>query len=777
MPPVERIPHCSHWGAYTLLVESNRIVGVEPFAGDPDPSPIINSVTAWADARRRVLRPMARRSWLAAARSGRRLTPEERELRGRDTFVPVAWDEALTLIAGEVTRVASDHGNRSIFAGSYGWTSCGRFHHAQSLLRRTMNLVGGFTGHVDTYSIAAGPAILRHVLGSTDACQGRANTLQNIARNTETFVVLGAISPRTAQSEAGGIARHRLVDDLRAIAKSGMKVMLVSPQRDDLPEWVGADWWPIKPNTDTALLLALAYELVASGEHDARFLEQHCSGSDLYLRYLAGSEDGTPKSAEWAAGITGLDPEAIRGLAQRLRRTRSMLSLSWSLQRAVHGEQPYWAAIGLAAVAGQIGLPGGGVAFGYGSLGGVGGPITLSKAPAMSQLSNDLDSFIPVARVADMLESPGASYEYEGKTRRYPDIRLVYWAGGNPYHHHQDLNRLERAWTRPETIVVQDPMWTPTALRGDIVLPASTSIERNDIAGNRRSDMLVAMRQAIQPMGEARSDFEIFSGLAEKLGVRDAFTEGRDEMAWIRHLYDLSRADAVRLGFEMPAFEVFWERGAVDIPTSTDVTYLADFRADPERHALRTESGRIVLGSRMLAEKDYPDCRAHPAWLPPTEWLDTSAQSEGLLHMLTPQPDGRLHSQLVHAGPSAARMPDGRERLRINPRDAGDRGIASGDVVRVSSRRGSCLAVAVVLDSIRIGTIALPTGAWLTPGGAPGAPEVSGNPNVLTLDVGSSSLGQGCAAQTCLVQVERWRGNDTEAAGVYDSLLARALAV
>ena len=206
MPSTERIPHCSHWGAYTLLVSDGRIVGVEPFAGDPDPSPIINSVAAWADARRRVLRPMARRTWLAAVRAGRRLTPAERELRGRDTFAPIDWEEALSLVAGEVTRVARDHGNRSIFAGSYGWTSCGRFHHAQSLLRRTMNLAGGFTGHVDTYSIAAGPVLLRHVLGSTDACQGRANTLQNIARNTETFVVLGAISPRTAQSEAGGIA-------------------------------------------------------------------------------------------------------------------------------------------------------------------------------------------------------------------------------------------------------------------------------------------------------------------------------------------------------------------------------------------------------------------------------------------------------------------------------------------------------------------------------------------------------------------------------------------
>ncbi len=203
-----RISHCSHWGAYTLLVDDGRIVGVEPFAGDPYPSPIITSVPAWATSRRRVARPMARTSWLAAQRENRLMTPQERARRGHDTFEPLAWDEALDLIAREVKRVIAAHGNRSIFAGSYGWTSCGRFHHAQSLLRRTMNLVGGYTAMSTHIRSRPAPSFCVHVLGSSDACQGRANTLLNIARNTETLVVFGGMSPRTAQSEAGGIARQ-----------------------------------------------------------------------------------------------------------------------------------------------------------------------------------------------------------------------------------------------------------------------------------------------------------------------------------------------------------------------------------------------------------------------------------------------------------------------------------------------------------------------------------------------------------------------------------------
>ncbi|TJW78198.1 MAG: Asp-tRNA(Asn)/Glu-tRNA(Gln) amidotransferase GatCAB subunit C, partial [Mesorhizobium sp.] len=205
----------------------------------------------------------------------------------------------------------------------------------------------------------------------------------------------------------------------------------------------------------------------------------------------------------------------------------------WSLQRAQHGEQPFWAALGLASMIGQIGLPGGGVGYGYASLGGVGAPLNLGKSPGMSQLAKPIDSFIPVARIADMLLNPGAPYSYEGQTRTYPDIRLVYWAGGNPYHHHQDLNRLARAWTRPETIIVQDPMFTATAQRADIVLPANTSIERNDIAGNKRCDFIFAMHRAIDPVGQARSDFAIFDEIAGKLGVGERFNEGRDEMGWL----------------------------------------------------------------------------------------------------------------------------------------------------------------------------------------------------------------------------------------------------
>ena len=765
---IERFSHASHWGTYTVLVENGRIVGVEPFPGDPEPSDIIHSVVEWAKPENRVLQPMVREAWLSDRPAA------SRSRRGDDRFVTVSWDDALDLVSGEIRRVAGEHGNESIFAGSYGWTSAGRFHHAPTLLKRMLNLVGGYTGHVDTYSIAAGPVILRHTLGNEDACGGKASTLDTLIDHTETLLVFGALSPRTAQNESGGISVHTLSENLARMRDKGMRIVHISPVRDDIPDWVGAEWWPIKPNTDTALLLGLAGEIMAENRHDRAFLETYTSGAQELLAYLEGKSDGQPKTAAWAASITGLSADRIRQLSRQLTETRSFMTLSWSLQRAHHGEQPYWAALGLASLIGQIGLPGGGVGYGYGSLGAVGADIGVGRSPAMSQGIKPINSFIPVARISDLLLKPGETYTYSGKTRTYPDIRLVYWAGGNPFHHHQDLNRLQEAWTRPETIIVQDPMLTATARRADIILPASTSLERNDIAGHRRSNMIIAMQKAIEPLGESRSDFEIFRALSQRLGVEQAFTEGRNEDAWLRHLYALT-ADHARstLGHAMPDFDTFWSEGSVPVPMKGNHVYLSEFRADPHKARLPTETGKIVLGSRRLGTLALEDCPPHATWIEPMEWLGDEAGDR--LHLISSQPKGRLHSQLDTGRASLAEKRGGREQASIHPLDASERGIAEGDVVRLSNARGACLATAKLTENVRQGVIVLPTGAWFTPDPQTGC-DLAGNPNVLTPDIPTSGFGQGSDAHTCLVHVEKTEAPDRQAASVYRDAARRQMA-
>jgi len=254
--------------------------------------------------------------------------------------------------------------------------------------------------------------------------------------------------------------------------------------------------------------------------------------------YVAGSTDAVPKDAAWASSITGIAEDDIRELAREMGRNRTLINISWSLQRSHHGEQTVWAAIALAAAIGQIGLPGGGFGIGYGAVGTIGNGVGKHWLPALEQGHSATDSFIPVARITEMLESPGQAFSYDGGDYTYPDIKLVYWAGGNPFHHHQDLNRFRRAWQRPETIVVHEPFWTATAKHADIVLPATTTLERADIGGAPNDSFVFAMHRAIPPIGGARDDYDIFCALADRLGVGAKFSEGRTSEEWIRHFYD-----------------------------------------------------------------------------------------------------------------------------------------------------------------------------------------------------------------------------------------------
>ena len=222
-------------------------------------------------------------------------------------------------------------------------------------------------------------------------------------------------------------------------------------------------------------------------------MQQCCVGFDEVRDYLLGVNDGTPKSAEWAAELTDIDAAEICGLARRMASKRTFITLSLSIQRGDHGEQTYWAGITLAALLGGIGLPGGGIGFGYGALGGIGNARSSLKGPTFLQSSNPISSFIPVARLTDMLLHPNEPFDYNGERLSYPDIKLVYWAGGNPFHHQQDLARLKRAWCQPHTVIAHEIWWNPLARHADILLPATTALERNDIGFNSSDAYMVCL--------------------------------------------------------------------------------------------------------------------------------------------------------------------------------------------------------------------------------------------------------------------------------------------
>jgi biotin/methionine sulfoxide reductase len=743
----------NHWGTYEVELRDGKVHQLRGLDTDPSPSPIAAGAIDSLDNACRIPQPMVRKGYLD---NGPSITGGVG--RGREPFVAVSWDEAQRLVADEVTRVREEFGNPSIFAGSYGWSSAGTFHHGSTQLHRFLNCLGGFTYSVNTYSLAAGEVILPHVLGSVYGLVPRHTSWRSIAENAQLVVAFGGLPIKNAQVAFGGSTRHTQARDMTHAREQGVRFVNISPLREDAIDVLESEWLAVRPNTDVALMLALAHTLLDESLHDKQFLETYTVGFEVFSRYLRGVDDGVEKNAAWASVITEIPAQRIAALAREMAASRTMISLSWSLTRQHHGEQPFWAGTALAAMLGQIGLPGTGVGYGYSAVNNVGQHAVHLPWTPMNRLKNPVSNFIPVARIADLLLKPGETFDFNGEQHTYPDIKMVCWAGGNPFHHHQDLNRLVEAWRRPETIVVNEPWWNAMARHCDIVLPATTPLERTDVIAPARGDFAVVSKKAVEPFGEARNDHDIFAGIARHLGVEDAFTEGRTDEEWLRHLYDISRQRASKEGHELPGFDEFWENGLLEMPIPDELPpMLSEFRADPRAHPLPTPSGRIEIFSSTIDSFDYEDCPGHPTWMEPVEWLGADTAEFYPIHLVSNQPKTRLHSHLDSGSYSRSHKVREREVVTLHPEDAGVRGIKTGDIVRLFNKRGSCLAAAKLSSDMRERVAELPTGAWFDPlePGVIGSLCKHGNPNVLTVDIGTSKLGQGPCAHSCLVQIER----------------------
>lgn len=742
-----------HWGTYQVATEGERISSISPVSWDKNPSLIGQSLTESVTGNTRIRRPSVRLGYLTGG-------PASRESRGKEPFVEVSWEQAIALVAKEMLSVQRRCGNEAIFGGSYGWASAGRFHHAQSQLHRFLKGFGGYTASTNTYSSAAGERILPHILGPLSPLHHQHTHWSVLEEHCEVFMAIGGLPVRNAQVNGGGANDHMLKHWLERLHQKGVKFINVSPVKNDLSAVPDAQWLAIKPGTDTALLLALCHTLISESRYDRAFVDSHTVGFEPFRAYLLGETDGKPKTAKWAAAITGLDEQSIIALARTLCEKRSMVNISWSIQRARQGEQTYWATVALTALLGQIGTAGGGLAFGYACTNLAGAGRVSFSGPRLPAGKNKVDSVIPVARLSDMLLHPGEQYQFDGQLKHYPDIRLVYWAGGNAFHHHQDLNRLVEAWRRPETVVVHEQYWTAQAKFSDIVFPVTTSLERNDIGSASHDGFMIAMRQQIPAVAEARDDYSIFSDLAKALGFGEQFTEGRSAEQWLPALYEASRDRAQQDGIDLPAFDDFWQQGKLEYaaPEKPQI-FLSNFRASPEDFPLSTPSGKIELYSETIASFGYRECPGHPYW--DEEEADFQAQQAQIwpLHLLSSQPRTRLHSQYDHGTVSRNTKIQGREPLWMNPQDALLRGINEGDVVRVFNQRGAILAGVHISSQIIPGVVQISTGAWYDPldPTTPGSLDKHGNPNVLTEDKGSSRLGQGCIAQSCRVEIELWQ--------------------
>lgn len=742
-------PHSSHWGAFAACWDGQSL-SVKPHPGDPYPNALLGNFASALRHSARVTGPAVRRGWLERGPG-----PDHR--RGREEFVKLPWDEVLDRLAADLMRVERTHGPAGIYGGSYGWASAGRFHHAQSQLHRFLNTtLGGYVRSENSYSAGASSVILPHVLGPWEKIARNNVTWAQITAHTDVVLAFGGMALRNMQVASGGISMHTERDSIAQAADRGCKFFNFSPLRTDLQPVAGSEWVPVTPGGDTALMLALANCLMTNGWHDEEFIESHCDGWPVLRDYVLGLADKTPKTPDWAQQHCRVPASDIRRLASLLPGKRVLVVVSHSLQRAEYGEQPVWMGAALAALLGQIGLPGGGFNYALGTLAHYGKRNNVVRPPALPQGKNGVSAFIPVARVSDMLLHPGEVFEYNGRTLTYPRISLAYWAGGNLFHHHQDLRRLTQAVAKLDTFVVHETAWTATARHADIVLPATMTLEREDIGATPTDPLVIAMHRVAPPIGQARDDYDIFCDLAYRLGRRDAFSEGRSSREWVEHLYETLRCSLQDSGFATPDFPTFWSAGELSIPQADDDGgLLRAFRVDPAAYPLPTPSGKIQLSSPIIASFCYDDCPGHPAWLAPTEAPDSNFP----FWLIANQPASRLHSQFDFGDHSQSTKRHGREVCTMHTLAAKQRGLVEGDIARLYNARGACLVAVATSEDMLPDVLQLPTGAWFDPVEIDGDLLCGhGNPNMLTRDVGTSRLAQGCTGQVTIAQIERFDG-------------------
>lgn len=761
----------SHWGAFRAHIYAGKVQEIKPLESDTHPTDMLNGIKGIIYSPSRVRYPMVRLDWLKKHKYSA-------ETRGNNRFIRVTWDEALDLFYRELERVQKDYGPWALHAGQTGWNQTGSFHNCTAMMQRGVGMHGNFISKVGDYSTGAGQTILPYVLGSTEV-YAQGTSWSEILENSDN-IVLWATDPVKNLQVGWNCETHQsfpYLEQLKEkVAKGEINVLSVDPVKNKTQRFLENDHLYINPQTDVAFMLAVAHVLYNEDLYDKEFIKTYCLGFDTFIQYVQGeTKDKVVKTPEWAAEICGVNAEKIREFARMLVNGRTQLLFGWCIQRQEHGEQPYWAGAVIAAMVGQIGLPGGGISYGH-HYSGIGVSSTGFAAPGGfprnldtgskpkwdNENYNGYSKTIPVARWVDCLLEPGKEIRYNGSKVKLPDYKMMVISGNNPWHHHQDRNRMKKAFRKLQTVVTVDFAWTATCRFSDIVLPACTQFERNDIDvyGSYSGKGLIAMHRLVDPLFQSRTDFEIFTELTRRFGRHEEFTRGMDEMEWVRSLYeDCKKANAGK--FELPEFDAFWEQSVLDFGEGKPWVRHADFRKDPEINALGTPSGFIEITSRKIGRYGYEHCQDHPMWFEKTERSHGGPGSDKHPYWLQScHPDKRLHSQMCESEEYRATYAvQGREPVYINPIDAKEKGIKDGDLVRVYNDRGQLLAGAVLSDSYPRGIIRIEEGAWYGPlSEKDGAICTYGDPNTLTLDVGSSELAQATSANTCIVDFEKFTG-------------------
>ncbi|MEW6621869.1 MAG: molybdopterin-dependent oxidoreductase [Bacillota bacterium] len=721
--------------------------------------------------------PMKRKHWQPGG--------GQRELRGRDQWVRISWEEALDLVAGEIERIKKSYGNEAILA----WGP---------EIARTLNLYGG---HVAAWGSTSWGTWLDTGarFGVKDGYHADFINDRLDLRNSRLIVMWGA-NPAWS---SGGNPTYNYLQAKRA----GAKFIFIDPLYTDSIRVLGDEWIPIRPATDHALALGIAYTLVTEDDPQANplidwdflnrctigFDERHmppgADPRDNFKDYVLGTYDGQPKSPKWAAEICGVDPQRIRLLAREIGSTRrAALLTGWAPARVNNADSWPQMFMTLGCMTGHIGQPGRmtGLSVHY-RAGNGGPPLVIPGSTGVEPIPNPLGHMrINHNELWDAVLT--GRYTAGKDDKRQANIRLIYHGYHSRLNQLAGLNKGIEAHRKVEFVAAQNYVLSTNARYADIVLPVTTQWERPGalLIGNR--EILVFASQVVEPLYEARDDLWIAAEIGKRLGLdpsliapisleQQIFNQVagsvvmKEDGSGHEKLVTITPQDIAELGVAGEpqegriTYKDFKEKGIYQVSRrpGDKLGHIAfeDYRKAPEQHPLNTESGRFEIYCRTIAEHvqacGWSSIAPIPKYIRYQEgYEDTFAKWPGRekgdfpLQLYTIHYPRRAHSCLDNAPWLREAFP---QELYMNPSDAGERGIRQGDIVKITSRHGVVIRPVYLTERIMPGAVCLGEGAWVEPDEDENL-DRAGSTNVLN---GAIPTGQGHTGwNSCNVQVAKY---------------------
>ena len=758
--------------------------------------------------------------------------------RGESGFERISWDDAAEIVTGEIKRIKADYGPAAILTTSGSHHMWGNIGYRLSAYLRFMNLIGyTYADHnPDSWEGWHWGAMhhwgFSHRLGIPE----QYDLLEDALKNTE-MVVFWSADPEATNS--GFYAAFESTVRRQWLKELGVKMVFIDPFYNHTAGQYSDKWWAPRPDSGNAMACAIAFVWITEDLYDKEYIETRTVGFDKWKDYILGKEDGIPKTPEWAELETTIPGRDIRALAREWASKKTMLAAGGvggmgGACRSATGSE--WARLMVCLIAMQgLGKPGiniWGTTLGapcntdfyfpgY-SEGGISGDVDNTAAgfgwntrmkvmPTRSSINAPMGQHIPRLRIPECILD--GKYEWRGKgfcgqsieaqlhkykypADGFPEIQMYYRYGGSFIGTMNETNRYVNAYrTERLPFAVNQSIWFEGEAKfADIILPACTNFERWDIGewdncsgyaphtySNVNHRVITLQKKCIEPLGESKSDYDIFAFLGKRLGLYDVYTEGgMTDLDWVKRYFDAT---------DLPnhiSWDSFFKKGYFVVPMPDDYRYtpalrwFAEDRAKdtpdwgpaPERQielgkGLQTTSGLIEFEPSSLRNFDPHDEERPliPKYIHSWEGHHTThLYKKYPLQLITPHPRYSFHTVGDAKDSWTNDIKDHRTFIdgyyywiiRINTRDADKRGIKDKDLVRVFNNRGEVILAAQVTERLPPGTVhSYESCADYDPTGVPGeSPDRAGCINLVTPGRYISKNACGQAPNSCLVEIE-----------------------